>query len=265
MRVLAPILILVLGSAALSACGNESGGKEDAGPSGDVEAEVVGGDTPFGAGCIDNADCAAGLFCMQSDFAPGGWCTVFCDEKLQGDHCVDPALKGVGALCIKMPEGFRGPIKPFCAMKCDNTAECTAVWKTWERCAKPSYKNENLYNDLPTRVCEAPSAHGHKRVDPLACQWEDQYTAPRYNEAKQVCKGYCTYLKSCQLFDTKTRKLDCCNWHCFQKATPQGKVDEDFMSELKCYTQAFYVAYRGTPRICTGPPKDCGDPDPMHD
>ncbi len=257
-------LLLLTGPTLLTACGEGADETPDTTSTADAETEVQAGTNPFGAGCTTNAECTPGLFCMQSDFAPSGWCTVFCDKP--GDHCAAPVLGDVGGLCIQMPKEFRGPIKPFCAVKCDNTAECTAIWKNWETCEKPSYKNVNLYNVLPTRTCSAPSSHGQKAVDPSACIWEAIYSEPKYAEAKQVCKAYCTYLKSCQHFDTKKRKFDCCTWHCFQKTTPKGKVDEDYMSDLKCYTHAFFNAYRGTGEVCTGPPKDCGGAaDPMRD
>lgn len=258
-------LTLLLFALAQPGCSDDTQQTADAGPTIDVGVDSGGGGAVFGAGCVANDDCAEGLFCMQSEFAPAGWCTVFCPVALAGDHCVDPALKGVDGLCIQMPSGFRGPVKPFCARTCQNTAECTDIWSAWEACEKPSYKEENRYNNVPTRVCAAPSAHGQVQVDPIACTWEAAYSQPKFQEAKQVCKAYCTYLKSCQLFDTKKENYDCCTWRCFQKATPKGLVDEDRMSELKCYTQAFYVAYAGTPRICTGPPVDCGEPDPMRE
>ena len=263
MRSTAIALTTVAALVLLASCSEHEGAATDAGSNAGDAADGGGGESVFAAGCTTNGDCAGGLFCMQSEFAPSGWCTVFCDNP--GDHCVDAALNGAGGLCVQMPTGFRGPSKPFCTMKCDNSNDCTAVWASWERCAKPSYKNENIYNDLPTRVCEAPSAHGQVRVDPIACTWESDYMQPQYQEAKQVCKAYCTYLKTCQLFDTKKENYDCCTWRCFQKATPQGKVDETYMGDLKCYTQAFYVSYQGTGEVCTGPTTDCGEPDPMRD
>lgn len=248
--------------ALVCACGSDQKAA-DANPDAAGAVEVAGGGTAgLGAGCTKNTDCASGLFCMQSEFAPSGWCTALCDTP--GDYCAEPRTGGVPALCVQMPAGFQGPAKPFCTRRCDNTLQCTDVWVGWETCAKPAYKNTALYNDLPTKVCMSPASHGQVQVDPVLCDWQDKVTDPQFQAAKQVCKAYCTYLKTCQFFDANKENIDCCSWRCFQKMTPTGVVDDKIEDEMKCYTTAFFQAYANTPQVCTGPSNDCdGDPDPM--
>jgi hypothetical protein len=200
---------------------------------------------------------------MQSDYSTSGWCTLWCDNPK--DYCDAEALGGAKALCLKMPDEFKGPSKPFCALRCDNTPQCTKVWSGWEKCAKPAYKNINLYNELPTKVCMAPASHGRVQIDPIRCDWQDKVTGiSGYQIATQVCKAYCTYLTKCKFFDPNKEHIDCCTWRCFQRMTPSGKFDDGVEDEIKCYTTAFFQAYANTPEVCSGPTKDCGEPRDPH-
>ena len=254
-------LLLVL--PAIAACSTptssaiDQGSKQQSEDTGSTEPTV-----PFGGACTKNSECALGLLCMQSDFSTSGWCTMWCDNPK--DYCDADELGGAKALCLKMPDNFKGPSKAFCALRCDNTPQCNKVWSGWETCAKPAYKNINLYNDLPTKVCMAPASHGRIQIDPIRCDWEDKATRSHFQGPKQVCKAYCTYLTKCKFFDPNKEHIDCCTWRCFQRMTPGGKVDDGVEDEIKCYTTAFFQAYANTPEVCSGPTKDCGEPRDPH-
>ncbi len=215
----------------------------------------------FAQGCTSSSDCKDGMVCMQSEYTPTPFCTRFCDNPK--DYCDQDELGGVNALCLQMPGVWNGPTKnecdannkcnkigrPFCAPICNNTATCTGLWDSWEKCTKPAYKNVLLYSDLPTNVCMAPSSHGQRVVDPLTCDWEKKVTDPAVQEAKQLCKAHCDFLTKCQLFDPKKEASACCTWRCFQKMTPEAKIDQDRKAVVKCYIKSFSAA-RGTPKVC---------------
>lgn len=254
--------VCIAGSVALvmllaaTGCGGDGAAADADTAQGDSAATTRTGAAGFGTGCTRNADCKAGLFCMQSEFTPTAVCTKFCTTPKE--YCEADGLHGITALCIQMPGAWNGPTRtvksnkegrPFCAPTCQNTGECTQLWSSWEKCEKPAYKNVPLYNDLPTKVCMAPSSHGQLVVDPLTCDWEAKITDPAVQEAKQLCKAECEFLTKCQLFDPKKEAAACCTWRCFQKLTPSGKVDQDRKEHIKCLLKA-YEAARTTPKVC---------------
>ena len=249
------------------------GGGEDAGSGATDAADSVATKAPtkvFGEGCGANNQCPAGQLCLQSEFTPTAFCTTFCDSPK--DYCDKGAVGGANALCVQMPGSWTGPTKqvcddngkcekqgrPFCAPVCDNTSQCTSIWSSWEKCAKPAYKGVALYNDLPTQVCMAPSSHGQLVVDPFSCDWESKITDPKVAEAKQLCKAHCDFLTKCQLFDPKVEAAACCTWRCFQKMTPEGTIDQDRKAQIKCYLNAFFGS-PGTPKACELYKDQCPD------
>ena len=223
-----------------------------------------GGDTKgsakaeFGARCGANADCATGLFCLDSDYSPFKWCTRFCATEGAQSPCSSGSLGSTPGLCIQMPPGSRGPSQPFCAPVCGKLAECTSLEKTWETCEKPAYKKIVLYNALPTKVCMAASANGQPVVDPLTCDWTGKVTDPKFDQVKGDCTAYCQFKTTCQLFDPNKEHADCCTWHCFQHLTPGNVVDNAAESCIKCYIKA-YAAFQNTDQVCTGWQSQCFD------
>ncbi len=233
-----------------------------------------GGVTKAGLGqACGEAGCAAGLICVDGDWAPAPWCAKACDNP--GDYCDQleadsPAMAGSdpgaplqgNSLCVALPGDFQGGTATFCAPICDNTDACRGLWTGWSKCAKPTWKNKVRYPALPTLVCQAPASQGQVVVDPVACDWEDKVTDPKFSNAKQVCKAYCSFLQICQLWDPKKEKLSCCQWRCFQDLTPGGTLDDAAEDLKKCYIKAFNSA-QGTPKVCTLHREQCpaiGDP-----
>ncbi len=235
-----------------------------------AETDASNADLPpkagFGQACQLATGCGPGLQCMQSEFAPFGWCTRDCNNPK--DYCVGPELGGKKAFCVLMPDGWQGQKAAFCAPICDNLGDCHALAPAWEKCEKPTYKQAVLagYNALPTKVCDAPSSFGQIIVDPITCAapkgvpWKDAITDPDpgIQEAKQVCDAFCGFLTSCQLFDAKLLNPNCCTWHCFQSLTPSGNIDNAKKSKIKCYNNAFYTAFANTSEVCTGYNAQCG-------
>jgi hypothetical protein len=231
-------------------------GCSDAQPSvaADAGSEVVQGDTPFGHSCTSDAACAPGLFCMQDEFAPFGWCSAPCTTPRS--FC-DPAdLGGQTALCIQMPADFSGRSEPFCAARCQTLAGCRDLAAGWETCEKAHYKNTDRYPELPDKVCMAPSAHGQIKVDPTTCAWEDKVTDPAVQEAKQRCRVFCDFKKACQLFDPSSTPYDCCTWACFGAMTPNGQMDNEYRNRIACFNNSF-AANQNTPKVCTAWQTDC--------
>ena len=265
----ATITAIVLLFALLSACGSD-GSDGDSAAKGNDAGAASAPTSSFGAGCTNNGDCPEGLLCLQSEYTPTAFCTKFCDSPK--DYCDSAEMGGANALCVQMPGAWNGPTRnkcdaggkcekvgrPFCAPICDNSSQCTSRWKSWEKCAKPAYKNVLIYNDLPTKVCMAPSSHGQIVIDPRTCDWESKITEPAVQEAKQLCKAHCDFLTKCQLFDPKTEAASCCTWRCFQKMTPEGVIDQDRKETIKCFIKAFSAA-RGTPKVCALYKDQCPD------
>ena len=247
---------LIVVTAGLAAGCGEPEATADAGAGAADTEQQVG----FGQTCERNSQCPTALFCMQSEASPTPWCTRFCDsaagENPKG-FCQPDTLGGHKALCVKMPDDFAGPTKPFCTPSCDTLNDCTALDPMWEKCDKPSYKNLYLDPELPSKSCQAPSARGRIQVDPLTCAWEAKVTEPQLQEAKGICKSWCTFLTTCQHFDTKHKPLACCTWACFQDLVTAGHIDTAKKDRYRCYDDAF-GAYQDTPYVCTGPEKDCG-------
>ena len=208
----------------------------------------------FGARCGPDLPCAPGLACQDSEFAPFPWCARPCPVDRVKDHC-DAVPGEPQGFCVQMPTGWRGPTAPFCVPECANLAECQGHAPGWEACTKPKYKNTNLYPALPTRVCQAPSAHGQIHVDPTTCDWEAQVTDPMLQAAKGLCKAFCQFKKDCQL-RKPAETAACCGWTCFQWLTPGGAVDAPREAALKCHIKS-YSANTGTPLVCTAWKDDC--------
>ncbi|MCO4760050.1 MAG: hypothetical protein KC502_00985 [Myxococcales bacterium] len=247
-----PTRVLLVGALLLSACGSEGGGDANAG----ARAPVLPG---FGQAC-EEGECAAGLACADGDWAPRPWCTKACTNP--GDYCDTADLGATAGLCVTVPSDFKGELKTFCAPICNNTDTCKSNWSQWQKCTKPAWKNTDLYPALPTKVCQSPDSHGQVVIDPVICDWESKVTDPKYTNAKQVCKAYCNFLKTCQLWQTSKEKLDCCRWRCFQEMTPSGVVNDEIEDKKKCYIKAFNSA-QGTPKVCTIHEEQCapiGDP-----
>ncbi len=251
---LAALPVVALSVLALG-CGSERGSTTD--PDGGGSGATA---PAFGEACTADGDCAPGLLCIDGDWAPQPWCGKACDNP--GDYCDTLTTHDVGSLCIQLPDDFKGATKQFCAPICTNGDTCSGLWSGWDKCAKPAWKNKALYNDLPTKVCQSPGTHGQVVIDPVVCDWESKITDPKYTNAKQVCKAYCSFLKTCQIWDTSKEKLTCCQWRCFQDMTPGGKVDDAVEDAKKCYVTAFNNA-QGTPKVCTLHEEQCqpiGDP-----
>lgn len=216
----------------------------------------------FGQRCDPSAGCEKPLQCIDSEYAPHPWCGASCDSSQLKNYCTAEQLGSAGAagqqgLCVQMPAGFAGPQQPLCLPICSNLASCQALDPQWETCAQPSYKGLTFIKDLPTKVCQAPSAHGQNKVDPLTCDWAAKATDPSYADAKTLCKAICAgFLKSCQLWP-KSQSADCCGWACFQYVTPGGIVSTVRLdSEIKCYIKAF-TAYAQTPKVCEAYATEC--------
>lgn len=231
---------LALAALALAACGSEA----DDGP---PAASQVGGSAGFGADCVADADCRQGLICLHGDWAPKPFCTRACATAK--DYCTAADTGGPLGLCLQLPDDFRSETKMFCLPICQQTADCKALAPMWEKCSKPTWKNKPLTPELPTTVCHAPSAQGQVVVDPVACDWQDKFPAPQYQNPKQVCGSYCNFLKTCKFWDSNKEKIECCTWRCFQQMTPQGAVDDQVEDEKKCYINAFGSA-QGTVKVC---------------
>ena len=213
----------------------------------------------FGALCDPAIGCSKGFFCLDSDYAKP-FCVATCEPGQVKDYCKQPELNGAAAFCVQMPKDFAGPSTPLCLPICANVAQCHQTNPSWELCAKPTYKNIVLITDLPTKVCQSPSAHGQIHVDPVLCDWQDKAGAlPQFAEAKQACVAVCKgLLKSCQLWP-KPKTEDCCGWACFQWVTPGGKLDNTRLSgKIKCLITAFN-SFQNTPQVCTGWQDQCGD------
>lgn len=214
----------------------------------------------FGQRCDVAQGCAKGLLCLQSDYAKEPWCTVQCDPGLVKNYCPSDQTSGKSAFCVQMPKDFQGPTAPLCLPICANVAECHGYDEQWEQCAKPAYKNATFITDLPTKVCQSPSANGQVKVDPVLCDWQDKTgTEPGPVEGKQACVALCKgLLKSCQLWP-KGKTEACCGWACFQYLTPGGKFDNSRLSgPIKCLNKA-YEAFSATPEVCTGWKDQCGE------
>lgn len=216
----------------------------------------------FGQRCVPSAGCEPPLQCLESDYAPHPWCGASCDSTQLKNYCMAEQLSSTGSagpqgLCVQMPSNFAGPTQPLCLPICSNLATCTALDDQWETCAQPSYKGLTFIKELPTKVCQAPSAHGQIKVDPVSCDWAAKATDPIYADAKSLCKAICAgFLKSCQIWP-KTQSTDCCGWACFQYVTPGGTVNTKRLdSEIKCYIKAF-TAFAQTPEVCTAYADEC--------
>ncbi len=199
---------------------------------------------------------------MDSEYAPEPWCLGPCDSSQVKNYCTAKQLgsstgQDQQGFCVQMPSGFAGPATPLCLPICANTAQCKALDSQWEICAQPAYKGQTFVKDLPTKVCQAPSAHGQLKVDPVTCDWQSQTTDPIYAEAKNNCIALCKgFLKACQLWP-KTRSEACCGWACFKHLTPGGQVDAERLGgEIKCYIKAF-TAYQSTGLVCTAWKDEC--------
>lgn len=213
----------------------------------------------FGTRCDPATGCQKGLTCLDSDYSVKPFCALPCAAADVKNYCKDPVLGGRTGFCVQMPKDFQGPANPWCFPMCDNLAQCQTYDAQWELCAKATYKELPLVTDLPTKVCQSPSAHGQIRVDPVLCDWQDKAASdPKYGEAKQQCVALCKgLLKSCQLWP-KGKTEDCCGWACFQWVTPGGKIDNSRLSgPIKCLVKA-YQAFQDTPQICTGWQDQCG-------
>jgi len=241
-------IVLILTGSAFAACASPPAAVV-------VDTDASNADVPpkagFGRACTLASGCAAGLKCMQSEYAPFGWCTRDCaTTEKAADYCVGPELGGNKAFCVQMPtketgakQDWLGQKAPFCAPICDNTGDCHALDAQWEKCEKPTYKQAVLpgYNALPTKVCDAPSSYGQIIVDPITCQWKDKVKdmAPTTQPAVGICDNYCTFLTTCQFFDPKQIQPNCCTWHCFQSLTPGGLIDNAKVSAIKCFNNAY--------------------------
>jgi hypothetical protein len=224
-------------------------------PAPDVTADT----TPpagFGQHCGKDTACGPGLECQDSEFAPFPWCVRPCPAARVKDHC-DPVGGEPQGLCVQMPAGWRGPSAPFCVPECANLAACTARAPGWEVCSKPEYKKKVLYPELPTKVCQAPSAHGQIYVDPVTCEWEAKVTEPSLQSAKNLCKAFCGFKKDCQLKPAE-QSDNCCSWACFQWQTPGGNVAAEREAKLKCFVKS-YSANTGNPNVCSAWKDDCGE------
>ena len=201
------------------------------------------------------------MTCLQSDYAQQPWCTVACDPSLVKNYCPSEATSGRSAFCVQMPKDFQGPTTPLCLPICANVSECKDMSDQWELCANASYKNTTFIKDLPTKVCQSPTAHGQVKIDPVLCDWQDKAAGdPKYAEAKQACLALCSFkggmLKTCQLWP-KGKTEACCGWACFQYLTPGGKFDNARLSgPIKCLLKAF-EAFQNTPEVCSGYKTQC--------
>ncbi len=213
----------------------------------------------FGEPCDAQGQCAPELTCLVGDWAPRPWCGQTCDNV--SDYCDAASTDGVATLCIELPEDYQGQTRRFCAPICDNVNQCSAISSDWDKCGQPQWKNKTLYNDLPTRVCMSPDSHGQVLVDPVACDWQDKVDTTKFISVIQVCKAYCTFLKTCQYWDSSRENLDCCRWRCIQEMTPGGAIDDAVEDQKKCFINAFTNA-QGTPKVCTLHEQQC---DPLRD
>ena len=254
-RINAPALLLAC-VLLFTGCGSDAPGTTVDATAGGADGGAAPG---FGELC-DNGACAAGLICMDGDWASQPWCSKVCANP--GDYCDTLGSHGRAGLCIALPADFKGADATFCAPICNNSDTCKSWWSGWDKCDKPTWKKAPLYPGLPTRVCQSPDTHGQLVIDPVVCDWKDKITDPKFIDAKQVCKGYCGFLKTCQLWDTTKEKLDCCEWRCFQEMTPGGAVSATVEAQKKCYIKAFGAA-QGTPKVCTLHTEQCEPlPDP---
>lgn len=210
----------------------------------------------FGQRCVPAVGCEVPLQCIESDYAPHPWCGTTCEASQLMNYCTPAQLGSAGlsgqqGFCVQMPAKFVGPKQPMCLPICSNLAACEEMDSQWEACAQPSYKGLTFIKEMQTKVCQAPSAHGQIKVDPVTCDWAAKATDPSYADAKSLCKAICSgFLKSCQLWPT-TQSGDCCGWACFQYVTPSGVVSTARLdAEIKCYIKAF-TAYAQTPQVCS--------------
>ncbi len=213
-------------------------------------SDAGGGVAVFGAACAKDGDCRAGLRCLKGDWAPEPFCSLPCPTAKA--YCAEADTGGVQGLCIALPADFQGTELQFCVPMCQQTADCKALDSMWQICDKPAWKNVKLAPELPTKVCSAPSAQGQIVVDPVECDWESKITDPQLQSGKQICKSYCSFLKTCQFWDTDLSKIECCAWKCFQQLAPKGAIDAAAEADKKCYINAFGAA-QGTGKVCHRP------------
>lgn len=206
-----------------------------------------GGTAAFGAPCAVDGDCKAGLTCIGGDWGPKPFCGRVCTEPKT--YCDADLTGGPQGFCIQLGDDFQGSERTFCVPMCQQTAECKAISGIWQSCGVPTWKNVKLAPELPTKVCQAPDTQGQVVVDPVTCDWEGLITDPQFQSAKQTCKTFCTFLKTCKFWDTKTSPLTCCSWNCFQEMTPGGAVSAPVEACKKCQINA-NGSVANTAKVC---------------
>lgn len=261
-----PALVVAVALSVLApslGCGSEEsaptdtgGGEVDAGPT--VEPVALGGE------CREDGDCAAGLFCLESEYGPP-FCTAECTDD--GTDCELPGVAQGAALCVSYEDDnlpnpdtppFKGDAKVFCVPVCTEMDQCEANNLNWEVCDVPRYLGDPLYPQLGNvSACQAPSYQGKDPVDPLLCDWEKTVDVSHASEAN-LCRFYCEYLDACKEIPTETVP-ECCQWGCFNRMIIENQLDDDWKDTVKCYidTHAAYPAV-GTVNSCNQPPKECG-------
>lgn len=251
---------LVLLLAACSSDGNSNGKSDAAGGN-------TGGETTtlktFGEHCTTDAACGTGM-CLLSEYAPFGWCTAPCTEVKE--PCAADQNGDFGGYCVEMPDDFPDSPKKFCVPICKNIFECQAKTPLWEECKKPQWKGNVLYGDSEVLACQAPSAHGQIKIDPVTCaNWKEAFG--EFQSQIALCEAYCDYLTTCkEVPAASTYNVECCGYGCTLQMTQGGEVSKPYEKKIKCYVQN-HTAFLGLPQVCSEPTDVCGkkpeDPRPQ--
>lgn len=232
----------------------------DPNPTGPTTAADALGETTVSRGtwgdpCMTDDNCATGL-CVLTEYAPFRFCTAECEVEEEG--CPADADGNFGGWCAKMPADYPDSPKQFCLPVCKDIHECQAKTALWERCDPPSWKGNIIYGSATgVRACQAPSAAGKVKVDPVTCEgWTENFK--EYQPEIGMCRAYCDYLVTCkEVKDSAIYNKECCAWGCMLQSVIDGTVDTLYQKDKQCYVQNF-SAFQGTPKVCSGATDDCG-------
>lgn len=251
----------VLAFALLAACGDSGAGN----PTSTTDTQQSE-PQPLGATCRTSADCISRV-CLTSQYGTP-FCTRSCESAWEPCEAGDDLQAGQTALCVSFEDlpnpdapPFEGTISRFCALRCSDVDECTAVDPAWETCERPMWLGNPLNPGLGNiGVCQSPSFHGKEPIDPSTCDW-DRLVRPQFSNEANLCVSYCDYLNRCKELES-TADIECCQWGCYNQIVVENAVEDGWRDEIMCYIQE-HAAYPDTGPVnsCTEPPKHCfGDP-----
>lgn len=225
---------------------------------------------PLGAACRTSDDCISRV-CLKSQYGTP-FCTRPCATAWEPCEPGDDLTQGQ-ALCISFEDlpnpnapPYEGDLSRFCALRCSDVDECTALEPAWEACDVASWLGDPLKPSLGNvKVCQSPSFHGKDPVDPAKCDWE-RTVKSQFNNQANLCRSYCDYLDRCKELPDLS-DVQCCQWGCYNQIVIDDTVQDAWADDVRCYIDN-HAAYpeEGPVNACTEPPKNCGgkplDPTP---